>query len=155
MPKDSVAAKVAGFTDRAADEGAHAYFIAGQHGDARGVAREYKRFCDAPAAVSAFPAPAFFYYGEADPLVPPSQGEFWANKVAGKVIFRRYPGEGHDVQYRHWDQLLLDVAGHGGKTLVCEHGRARLAVGLVQSAQLAAGATLGICAWQVGRKEQP
>jgi len=155
MPKDGVAAKVPGFTDRTADEGARAFFIAGQRGDVRGVAREYRRFCDAPAAVAAFPAPAFFYYGEADPLVPPSQGEFWASKVAGKVTFRRYPGEGHDVQYRHWDQLLLDVAGHGGQTLVCERGRARLVAGLVQPAQLAAGATLGICAWQAGRKEQP
>ena len=155
MPKDGVAAKVPGFTDRTADEGARAFFIAGQRGDVRGVAREYRRFCDAPAAVAAFPAPAFFYYGEADPLVPPSQGEFWASKVAGKVTFRRYPGEGHDVQYRHWDQLLLDVAGHGSETLVCAHGHARLVAGLVQPAQLAAGATPGICAWQGGRKEQP
>ncbi len=155
MPKDGVAAKVPGFTDRTADEGARAFFIAGQRGDVRGVAREYRRFCDAPAAVSALPAPAYFYYGEADPLVPPSQGEYWAGKVAGKVTFRRYPGEGHDVQYRHWDQLLLDVAGHGGETLVCERGRARLVPGLVQPAQLAAGATLGICAWQAGRLEQP
>jgi len=147
MPKDGVAAKVPGFADRAADEGAHAYFIAGQRGDARGVAREYRRFCDAPAPVAAFPAPAFFYYGEADPLVPPGQGEFWASKVAGQVTFRRYPGEGHDVQYRHWDQLLLDVSGHGGHTLVCQGGRARLLAGLVNPAQLAAGATLGVCAW--------
>jgi len=147
MPKDGVAAKVPGFSDRAADEGAHAYFIAGQRGDARGVAREYRRFCDAPAPVAAFPAPAFFYYGEADPLVPPSQGEFWASKVAGQVTFRRYPGEGHDVQYRHWDQLLLDVSGHGGHTLVCQGGRARLLAGLVHPAQLAAGATMGVCAW--------
>jgi len=150
MPADGVSAKVPGFTDRTADEGAHAFFIAGQHGDARGVAREYRRFCDAPAAVSAFPAPAFFYYGEADPLVPPAQGEFWAGKVAGKVTFRRYPGEGHDVQYRHWDQLLLDVAGHGGETLVCSHGRARLVPGVIAPARLAAGQTLGICAWQAG-----
>jgi len=155
MPPEGVVAKVPGFADRAADEGAHAYFIAGQRGDARGVAREYRRFCDAPAPVSAFPAPAFFYYGEADPLVPPAQGEFWAGKVAGKVTFRRYPGEGHDVQYRHWDQLLLDVAGYGTKTLVCARGLARLMAGLVQPAQLAAGSTLGVCAWQAGRKEQP
>lgn len=155
MPKDGVAAKVPGFTDRTADEGARAFFIAGQRGDIRGVAREYRRFCDVPAPVTAFPAPAYFYYGEADPLVPPSQGEFWASKVAGKVTFRRYPGEGHEVQYRHWDQLLLDVSGHGGQTLVCEHGRARLVAGLVQPAQLAVGATLGICAWQTRRKEQP
>ena len=155
MPPDGVAAKVPGFTDRTADEGARAFFIAGQRGDVRGVTREYRRFCDAPAPVSAFPAPAYFYYGEADPLVPPSQGEFWAGKVAGKVTFRRYPGEGHDVQYRHWDQLLLDVAGYGERTLVCQHGRARLVTAAVVSARLAAGSTLGICAWQVGHSRQP
>ena len=155
MPPEGVAAKVPGFADRAADEGAHAYFIAGQHGDARAVAREYHRFCDAPAAVAAFPAPAYFYYGEADKLVPPAQGEYWAARVAGKVTFRRYPGEGHDVQYRHWDQLLLDVAGHGGETLVCAQGRARLLPGLVEPAHLPKGTTLGICAWQAGSSKQP
>jgi pimeloyl-ACP methyl ester carboxylesterase len=154
LPATGVAGKVPGFADRAADEGAHAYFIAGQRGDARGVAREYRGFCDVPAAVTAFPAPTFFYYGEADPLVPPSQGEFWAGKVAGKVTFRRYPGEGHDVQYRHWDQLLLDVSGHGGQTLVCERGRPRLKLGLLQPAQLATGVTLGVCAWQARHREQ-
>lgn len=148
MPPDGVAAKVAGFADRAADEGAHAYFIAGQHGDARAVAREYRSFCNTPAPVAAFPAPAFFTYGEADPLVPPAQGEFWASKVAGKITFRRYPGEGHDVQYRHWDQVLLDVAGHGDRTLVCANGRARLLPGIVDPAALPRGTTLGICAWQ-------
>ena len=155
MPPEGVAAKVPGFADRAADEGAHAYFIAGQHGDARAVAREYHRFCDAPAAVAAFPAPAYFYYGEADKLVPPAQGEYWAARVAGKVTFRRYPGEGHDVQYRHWDQPLLDVAGHGGKTLVCAQGRARLLPGLVEPARLPKGTALGICAWQAASSKQP
>ena len=155
MPPEGVAAKVPGFADRAADEGAHAYFIAGQHGDARAVAREYHRFCDAPAAVAAFPAPAYFYYGEADKLVPPAQGDNWAARVAGKVSFRRYPGEGHDVQYRHWDQLLLDVAGHGGKTLVCAQGRARLLPGLVEPARLPKGTALGICAWQAASSKQP
>lgn len=154
MPTDGVAARVPGFIDRAADEGAHAYFIAGQRGDARAVAREYRSFCKAPAPVAAFPAPAFFYYGEADKLVPPAQGEFWAGKVAGKVTFRRYPGEGHDVQYRHWDQLLLDVSGQSGKTLVCAQGHARLLPGLVQPAALPQGDTLGVCAWQ-GRKSAP
>ncbi|WP_197274378.1 alpha/beta fold hydrolase [Novosphingobium sp. AAP93] len=147
MPPDGVAAHVPGFADRAADEGAHAYFIAGQHGDARAVAREYRSFCDAPATVKAFPAPAYFTYGEADKVVPPSQGEFWASKVAGKVTFRRYPGEGHDVQYRHWDQVLLDVAGYGEQTLVCDKGRARLLPRVVQAADLPKGTTAGVCAW--------
>lgn len=152
MPPEGVAAKVPGFTDRTADEGAHAFFIAGQHGDARGVAREYRRFCDPPAPVRAFSAPAYFYYGEADKLVPPAQGEYWAAKVAAKVTFRRYPGEGHDVQYRHWDQLLLEVAGHGGETLVCAQGRNRLVPGVVQAAKLRKGTTLGLCAWQKGKR---
>lgn len=152
MPSDGVAAHVPGFADRAADEGAHAYFIAGQHGDARGVAREYRSFCNAPAPVTAFPAPAFFTYGEADKLVPPAQGEFWASKVAGKVTFRRYPREGHDVQYRHWDQVLLDVSGHGEQTLVCRKHRAQLVAGVLDPAKLPEGTTLGLCAWA---KEEP
>lgn len=152
MPKDGVSAKVRGFADRTADEGAHAFFIGGQMGDSRGMAAESKRFCLPPADVSAFAAPAFFYYGEKDALVPPSHGEFWAGKVKSKVTFRRYPGEGHDVQYRHWDQLLLDVAGHGASTLVCDNGRAHLVKGQVDPARLPAGRSLGVCAWQRGGK---
>lgn len=148
MPVDGVSAKVRGFSDRTADEGARAFFIAGQRGDARGVAREYRRFCDPPARVENLLAPAFFYYGEADRLVPPSHGEFWARQVKGKVTFRRYPGEGHDVQYRHWDQVLLDIAGYGESTLVCTAGKARLVKGLVEPASLGKGQTLGVCAWQ-------
>ena len=150
MPKDGVSAKVRGFADRSADEGAHAFFIAGQMGDARGMAAESRRFCEPPADVSAYTGPSFFYYGEADPLVPPSHGEYWAARVKGKTTFRRYPGEGHDVQYRHWDQLLLDVAGHGASTLVCDRGRAQLVKGMVDPNRLIAGRTLGVCAWQQG-----
>jgi len=29
------------------------------------------------------------------------------------AALRGYPGEGHDVQYRHWEQILRDVAGVG------------------------------------------
>jgi non-heme chloroperoxidase len=150
MPKDGVSAKVPGFTDRTADEGARAFFVAGQKGDPRGVAREYKRFCAPPADVSALTAPAYFYYGEADPAVPPLHGQYWASKVKGAVTFRSYPGEGHDVQYRHWDQVMLDIAGYGASTLVCSGGKARLMPGLVKPAALPKGSTLGVCAWQRG-----
>ena len=44
MPKDGVSAHVPGFTDRTADEGARAFFIAGQKGDARGVALKQASF---------------------------------------------------------------------------------------------------------------
>ena len=151
MPKDGVSAHVPGFTDRTADEGARAFFIAGQKGDARGVAREYKRFCAPPADVSALTAPAYFYYGEADPAVPPLHGQYWASKVKGKVTFRSYPGEGHDVQYRHWDQVMLDIAGFGSSTLVCDAGRAHLVAGNLDAHKLAKGRSLGVCAWQAKR----
>ena len=148
MPSNGVSAKVRGFTDRTADEGARTFFIAGQKGDPRGMAREYKRFCMAPADVSKVIAPTYFYYGEADKVVPPTHGNYWASKVRGQVTFRRYPGEGHDVQYRHWDQLLLDVAGFGAKTLVCERGRAHLVSAMADRSIPPPGRTLGICAWQ-------
>ena len=151
MPKDGVAAKVPGFTDQAADEGARAFFIAGQKGDPRGVAREYKRFCSPAADVSALTAPAFFYYGEADPVVPRSQGQYWARKVKGAVTFRSYAGEGHDVQYRHWDQVMLDIAGYGSSTLVCDAGWAHLVAGNVNQHRLAKVRTLGVCAWQTSK----
>lgn len=147
MPRDGVASKVRGFDDRTADEGARAFFIAGQHGDARGVAREYKRFCDPAADVSAYSGPSWFYYGEADPAVPPAQGRYWASKVKGRVTFRSYPGEGHDVQYRHWDQVMVDIAGFGDSTLVCDNGRAHLVKGTVDPGKLPKGRTLGVCAW--------
>lgn len=150
MPRDGVAAHVRGFDDRTADEGARAFFIAGQKGDPRGVAREYKHFCDPAADVSKFSGPAYFYYGEADHSVPPSHGQYWASKVKGAVTFRSYPGEGHDVQYRHWDQVMLDIAGYGASTLVCDAGRAHLVKGKVDPNHLPKGRTLGVCAWQNG-----
>ncbi|HEX4848035.1 MAG TPA: alpha/beta hydrolase [Novosphingobium sp.] len=150
MPDDGVASKVRGFDDRTADEGARSAFMGGQMGDARGVAREYKRVCDPAADVSAFKGPAYFYYGEADKAVPPEQGRYWASQVKGKVTFRSYPGEGHDVQYRHWDQVMLDIAGYGSSTLVCSAGTARLVPGLITPAKLTKGQTLGVCAWQTG-----
>lgn len=153
MPKDGVSAHVRGFSDRTADEGARAFFIAGQKGDPRGVAREYKRFCGPPADVSALTAPAFFYYGEADPAVPPSHGQYWASKVKGTATFRSYPGEGHDVQYRHWDQVMLDVAGYGASTLVCDNGKAHLVKGKVDPGKLPKGRTLGVCAWQQSERK--
>lgn len=147
LPRDGVSAKVRGFADRTADEGAHAFFIAGQGGDPRGMAAEYRRFCQAPAPATRVTAPAFFYYGEADHTVPPAQGEVWAKMARGPVTFRRYPHEGHDTQYRHWDQVLLDVAGVKG-TLVCRNGTARVQPGAINPARLPKGASLGVCAWQ-------
>jgi non-heme chloroperoxidase len=56
-------------------------------------------------------APAYLYWGLADEVVPPEHVHEWRRAVPRVAALRGYPGEGHDVQYRHWDQILLDVAG--------------------------------------------
>jgi len=62
-------------------------------------------------------APAFVYWGSADATVGEDHAAAWQDALAGHVTPRRYPGEAHDVQYRHWDRILLDLAGHGERTL--------------------------------------
>ena len=42
------------------------------------------------------------------------------------VTVRTYPDGGHDVQYRHLDQILLDISGQGDQILVCENGQQRM-----------------------------
>jgi hypothetical protein len=37
----------------------------------------------------------------------------WRRVLPCVAALRGYPGEGHDVQYRHWEQILLDIAGVG------------------------------------------
>jgi non-heme chloroperoxidase len=58
-----------------------------------------------------------------------------------------YPDEGHTVQYRHWDQILADMAGYGDYTVACVNGKTKLLPNKQASDATAHGATLGICAW--------
>jgi non-heme chloroperoxidase len=52
------------------------------------------------------------------------------------------------VQYRHWDQILTDVATLGHRVVVCVDG-ATLLVSPEQAEELISeGATLGLCAWR-------
>ncbi len=94
-----------------------------------------------PADLRGCAAPAYLYWGTGDDLVPPVHAQRWQHALVNVAALRRYEGEGHDVQYRHWDQILLDAAGHGARTLVCADGRASLV------ADVEPGATLGLCAW--------
>ncbi len=95
-------------------------------------------------------APAYLYGGADDEIVPPEHLAAWGQTLGGVVTVRSYQGEGHDIQYRHWDQILVDAAGSGGRTLVCQDGTARLVADAELEERLAAGATLGLCAWAVG-----
>lgn len=148
MPDSSPTKRIPGFADRSYDEGARAFFIRGQKGDPTPEAAEMKRYCAALPDVSMAKAPLFTYYGAADPLVVPANGAWWRTHFGGPSTERAYPGEGHDTQYRHWDQALLDMAGFGDRVLVCADGTARLAKPGDVAALQARGATLGICAWR-------
>lgn len=147
-PPSSPTTQIPGFSDRAYDEGARAFFIRGQAGNPLPEAAEMRRYCDpALPALSALKAPMYTYYGSADPLVVPANGAWWRKTTGGPVTERAYPGEGHDVQYRHWDQVLIDLAGFGTRELVCRKGHAALLSASIARRELAAGAQAGLCLW--------
>jgi pimeloyl-ACP methyl ester carboxylesterase len=153
FPDTSPTYAIPGFSDRAYDEGARAFFIRGQMGNAAPEAAEMQRYChanlaDLSPALAKVTAPVFTYYGQADHTVAPANARFWQTRLGGPVTAREYPGEGHDVQYRHWDQILIDVSGLAGtganaRTLVCKGGRAKLV-----AQPVAAGSVSGLCLWR-------
>ena len=62
------------------------------------------------------------------------------------VTVRTYPDGGHDVQYRHLDQILLDISGQGDRILVCENGQQRMID--PSAAANSTANSIGLCAWQ-------
>ena len=64
--------------------------------------------------LSALRAPAYLYWGTDDDVVPPTAHVVqWRRVLRTVAALRGYPGGGHDVPYRHWEQILLDAAGLG------------------------------------------
>jgi non-heme chloroperoxidase len=148
FPANSPTHDIPGFSDRAYDEGARAFFIRGQMGDPAPQAAELQRYCGPVADVGAVKAPTFIYQGTADPLVPMQSAEYWRAHFPNIARMRVYPGEAHDIQYRHWDQVLIDLSGHAELTALCVKGRSRAVAEPQAERLLKAGATVGICAWR-------
>ena len=147
FPAASPTHAIPGFAERAQDEGARTFFIRGQMGDPRPEAAEMQRYCsDRLPDLRAVRAPVFTYYGSADPLVVPENGAHWRAAIAGPATARSYPGEGHDVQYRHWDQILIDLAGYGPRELVCRAGKS------VLTATPRLDEPRGLCLWRTARR---
>jgi non-heme chloroperoxidase len=145
FPGDSPVHLIPGFDAAAAAEGLRALGRDGRGSAA--LTHEWRLLCAAPLpALERVRAPAYLYWGSADSVVPPAHARAWQRALGGGEL-RLYPGEAHDVQYRHWDQILLDSAGLGDRTLICERGRAELVAAAEAGARLRAGATLGLCAW--------
>ena len=78
------------------------------------LAHEWRLLSTEPLPdLSGVRAPAYLYWGAADEVVPVDHVRAWRQALPRVAALRGYPGEGHDVQYRHWEQILLDVAGLG------------------------------------------
>lgn len=76
------------------------------------LAHEWRLVASQPLPdLSELGAPAFLYWGAADDVVPAEHVREWRRLLPLLAALRGYPGEGHDVQYRHWEQVLLDIAG--------------------------------------------
>lgn len=148
FPDDSPVRRIPGFTDRAEEDGARSYYQRGQKGDPSAQVHEQKLYCERPGPdLSALKAPTFVYTGLKDTTVPPSTQQRWSEELPGKPVVRRYADSGHDVQYRHWDQILLDMAGYPDRTAVCVKGKSRALPAKKAEHELKKGATLGSCAW--------
>lgn len=148
-PAESPVHRVPGYADSAIEEATRSMFARGRDVAPEGLAQAFDLYESARMAdLSGVDAPAFLYWGELDPLVPLAHLERWRAALPGSVTTRVYPGEGHDVQYRHWDQILTDVAYRGERVIVTTAGRTQLVPPAEATALIESGAaSAGIAAW--------
>ena len=79
------------------------------------LAHEWELLSSEPLAdLSGLYAPAYLYWGVDDDVLPPAAHlREWRRVLPRVAALRAYADEGHEVPYRHWEQILLDVAGLG------------------------------------------
>ena len=149
FPEDSPTHRIPGFASAAGDDGARTFGMAGQKGSGAAEVAEYQRYCNLSLPdVSEVGAPVYIYQGGQDTLVTPAHADRWEEVYSNIAARRDYPEGGHDVQYRHWDQILVDMAGMGDQLVVCQDGKSMLMPEEDGKAAIEGGATLGVCAWQ-------
>ncbi len=148
FPDDSPTHDIPGFGSAAADDGARTFGIAGERGSGAAEVAEYRRYCDLDLAdVSGVEAPVYIYQGLQDTLVTPANADKWEESFPNVAARREYENGGHDVQYRHWDQILVDMAGMGDRIVICRDGTSQLVAEQEATAAFAEGGRLGVCAW--------
>lgn len=150
---ESPVQRIPGFQDAAYDDSARTFNMGGQAGDPAALHHEFQLYCQIQSLpdLAAVTAPVYLYYGDADPLTPinPHAQRWQEAYVNAEVKSRIYPGEGHDAQYRHLDQILVDIAGMDNKVVVCSKGgKTKLVKESKAEKLLAKGGSLGICAWR-------
>ncbi|MGY0018746.1 alpha/beta fold hydrolase [Streptomyces sp. YJ-C3] len=151
FPDDSPVKSIPGFADTAYEDGARTYNQRGQQADPAPQVHEQKLYCERPGPdLSKLSASVHLYGGDKDTTVPPATLKTWRAQLpsGATVKTRTYADSGHDVQYRHWDQILVDLAGRADRTVVCR-GKHTRALPAVEADRLVAKkrATLGSCAW--------
>lgn len=148
FPEDSPLHKIEGFQDTAFDEAARAHNLRGQSADAAPLLHELSLYCTEDAMDSAhITAPVYVYLGLQDQVLASVDPDAWlAAYPNAEVKLRTYPDGGHDVQYRHLDQILLDLSGAGDRILACENGEERMVA--PESIEGRDPSTVGLCAWQ-------
>jgi len=147
-PASSPIHRIPGFSESALEEATASLFARGRDAPPEGLAKAFVLYAERPLPdLSAVDAPAFLYWGDADDVVPAAHLERWRSALPNVAALRIYEGEGHDVQYRHWDQVLADVAYLGEKVVVSVAGRTLLVDRDRAQALLAADATPGLAAW--------
>lgn len=137
--------RIPGFVDAAVADAVRAFHAGDGGSDPAGLDHEFELFCRPTVVdVSAVTAPVFLYYGDEDTKVPSAYADQWAERFPNVVADRRFPGDAHDVQYRHWGQVLVDIASpEHPLTLFCRSGRPHVA----DAADVPRDAVLDSCAW--------
>lgn len=146
FPQQSPLHRIEGFQDTAFDEAARAHNLRGQTADVAPLLHELSLYCSEATMDSAhLTAPVYVYLGLQDEVLGDVDPGAWvAAYPNSEVTVRSYADGGHDVQYRHLDQILLDLAGLGDQLLVCRDG-----VNTLQSpTAVSASDSLGLCAWE-------
>ena len=118
--------QIPGFVDAAVADAVRTFNADEGPGDPAGLAHEFDLFCTPTATdVSAVAAPVFLYYGDEDTTVPFVYADQWLTRFSNIAADRRFTGVAHDVQYRHWGQVLVDIASpEHPLSLFCESGQA-------------------------------
>lgn len=153
FPASSSVHKVPGFADSAMEEATRGVFAQGRQTAPEGLQQAFDLYARSPLPdLGSVDAPVFMYWGSEDTLIPTGHIERWQKSLDAKksgrgVVQRIYSGEGHDVQYRHWDQILTDVVHLGSMVMVNISGRTYLVDAEKERSLLASGCHLGLAAW--------
>ena len=145
---DSSIHQIDGFQDTAYDEAARTFYLNGQMANVKPLDHELTLFCNEGIInTESFFGSVYVYAGETDPFIGEGDIKNWEKFYPNADVIKRiYPGEGHDVQYRHLDQILIDIKYKKNELLICENEKNIL----LNSDHLdhSKEYQLGLCIWQ-------